>query len=98
MAVLRDNRTGIERRRRAQDSPDIMRVSHLIEHNQRPCRLAQQNVIEENIIKRVAFQHQALMRRILGDKPRQIGGLGIFQREILGQFTVERGNALAGGP
>ena len=98
MAILRDNRGRVERRGRTQDGADIVRIGHLIEHHDRPVRLAQRDLVEEHVLQGRAFEHQPLMRRILGDQPRQIGDIGIFDREALGQFAIEAGDAFASRP
>jgi hypothetical protein len=98
VAVLRHQRGGAESRSRAQDRSDIVRIGHLIEHHQGPRRIAIEHVVKEDILQRIAFQHQPLMRRIARDQPAKVGGLGIFDREILGQFTIERGDPFAGCP
>lgn len=98
MAILRDNRGRIEGRSRAHDGADIVRIGNLIEHHQRTGRVAAQYLVKEDILQRIAIEHQSLMRRIARDQPGQVSRLGIFDREIGGQFAIKRGNAFAGCP
>ena len=70
----------------------------LVEHDDGPGGIAEQHVAEENILQRVAFQHQPLVRRITGDQPGEIARRSIFDREIGRQFPIEAGDAFLGCP
>jgi len=70
----------------------------LIEDNDRPAIRLVQHFVQEQIVKRLAFQDQALVWRIARNQPRQIRRLGVFDREIARQFSVKGGYAFAGRP
>ena len=97
VTVLRDDRRGTERRGRAQDRADVVRVGHLVEHQHRPAVLAD-HVIEEYVLQRRAFEHQPLMRRIARDQPGEIVRIGILDGKIRRQFAVEGIDALTRRP
>ena len=61
-----------------------MRIGHLIQHDDGPRGVAFQHLVEENIVERLAFQHQSLMRRVMRHHPAQIRCLRIFHRKISG--------------
>ena len=42
-----------------------------------------------HIFQRRAFEHQTLMRGVLCHQTREIRDIGIFDREICGQFAIE---------
>jgi hypothetical protein len=98
MPVLRDDGRRIESRGRAQNRPDIVRIGHLIEHHDRARGIFIEHIVEENVFQRLAFQHQTLMRRVLGHQAAQIDRLAVIDVEALGQFAIEAGDALARGP
>ena len=98
VAVLRDDAERIERRRRAQDRADIVRIGHLIEHQQRPAvlRALLEQIAEPDILERLDLGDDALMRRVAGHQPAEIGDVGIDDREDRRQ--VERRQRLARAP
>jgi hypothetical protein len=75
-----------------------MRIGHLIEHHDRARGIFIEHIVEENVFQRLAFQHQTLMRRVLGHQAAQIDRLAVIDVEALGQFAIEAGDALARGP
>ena len=84
MAILGDDTKRIERRRRAQDRADIVRIGHLIEHQQRPpiVRALLQQIDQEDILQRIDLDDDALVRRVLRHQPPQIGRLGEGHRHL----------------
>ena len=96
MAVLRDDPDRAERRRRAQDRADIMRIGDLVEHQQHPAlRGFGQQVAEPHVLEWLDLDHYALVRRVGGDHPAEIGHLGAHHDEVLGEIhearSLERG-------
>ena len=98
VAVLRDQRGGIERRGRAQDRADVVRIGHLVENHQGPRRIAGEHLVEEQVRQGLAIEHEALVRRIARYHPGKVGHVGPFHRKIGRKFAIERGHALAGRP
>ena len=92
MAVLRDDAECIERRRRAQDGADIVRIGHLIEHQHRAGVVAPggEQLVEEDILERIDLQHQPLVRCIARHHPAEIGDIGIDDRQHRRQFQLRQ--------
>ena len=51
-----------------------------------------------HVLELRAFEHEPLVRRVARDEAGEILHVGIFDREIGRQFSVERGHALARRP
>src|SRR3546814_15103388 len=85
VAILRDDRRGVERRRRAEHRADIVRVGDLIENDERALAvgvdLLLQQIAEIDAFERVDLDHQSLMRGVARDESREIGDLGIADRK-----------------
>ena len=98
MPVLRDDAQRVERRRRPQDRADIMRVRHLVQHQDRALVVAPlfQHFVQPDIVQRFDFGDDALMRRVRRDHPAHVGDVGIDDRQHRGQ--VERGQRFARAP
>ncbi len=100
VAVLRDDRRRIERRRRAQHRADIVRIGDLVEDNERTLALRihlfLQQVAEMDILERVDLDHQPLMRRVARDESREVGDVRIADRNHRRQ--VELAQCLARAP
>jgi hypothetical protein len=98
VAVLRDQRGGIERRGGAQDRTEVMRIGHLVENDDRAVGVALEHVGQVHLVERQAFEHQPLVRRVARDESGEVGAVGVLERKVGRQFAVERGEALARGP
>ena len=59
-----------------------MRVGYLIKHDQGPRRITMQHIAEVDILERIAFQHQTLMRGIVRYQSGKIGTLSPLHLEI----------------
>ncbi len=84
MAVLGDDPDGSERRRRAQDRADIVRVGDLVE-NQEQGALAgvAEDIAKPDVFKRLDFDDHPLVRRIVRDQPAEVGHVGERYRNLL---------------
>ena len=61
-------------------------------------QIAVEHVRQVNVGQHVAIEHEALMRRVAGDQPGEVGGRGPFHRKIGRKLAVERIDALARRP
>ena len=97
MAILGDDADRPERRGGAEDRADIMRVGDLVEHQQGGAfgRVGE-DVAEPDVLERRNLDHHALVRRVVGHQPAEIGDVGEAQRGcgIEGEF----GRGVVGDP
>jgi hypothetical protein len=77
VAAALDNPDRSERSCGTQDRADIMRVGNLVEHQQDRAlgRIAQQ-IAQPHILQRLDFDDDALVRRIPGHQPGEVGDIG----------------------
>ena len=88
MAVLRHQRDGAERRRRAQYRADIVRIGDLIEDDQRPGAGQHEDVAEIRRNEFLDFKDDALVRCVGGDQPPEIGIVAILHDEAARQLGL----------
>ncbi len=69
-----------------------MRVGDLIEHHERALAvgidLLLQQVTEIDVLERIDLDHQPLMRCVTRDQPREVGNLGVANRNHRGQVEL----------
>ena len=84
VAVLRDDSDRPERRGRAQDRADIMRIGDLVEHQQdRAIAGLAEHVAKPDVLQRLDLDDHALMRRVVRDQPAEVGDVGQGDRDFL---------------
>ena len=98
MTVLGDDPDCSERRGRAQDGADIVRIGDLVEDQQQRFfgRIGEQ-VGKPDILERLDLDHHALVRRIGGNQAAEVGGFGHDHRGILRKLHEVRGFARCPG-
>ena len=91
MAVLRDDTDGSECRRRTQDSANIMRVRHLVEHEQDgPLGRLVEDVFKPDFFERLGFYNHALVRSIVRDEAAEVGDVGQRDGQLFGEWQRRR--------
>lgn len=93
MAILRHHSNRIEGRRRTENRAYIVRVGDLIEDQDRPVIIFMgvENIGQPDILQRGYFRHNALMRRILRNKARQIGSFAKLEGNPLRHVDMRQG-------
>ena len=82
MAVLGDDRGGIEGSRRPQYRADIMRIGDLIEQQQRSIALLVQYLTEPDVGQGINIGDHALMRGIARNHPAEIRDIADYHGDI----------------
>ena len=66
-----------------------MRICHLVEDEHRARGIVVEDVREEKIVERLAFQDEPLVGGIACNESGEVGCLGPFDGEIDGQFAIK---------
>ena len=93
VAVLGDEAERAERRRRAQDRADVVRIGDLVEHDQRArvVLALREEVGEPHVLERLDLGDDALVRGIGGDELSQVGDVGVGHRDLGGHVELRGG-------
>ena len=87
MPVLGDDPDRSERRGRAQDRADVMRVGDLVEDQQHGAlSRAAQDLVEPDFLERLGLDDHALVRRVARDQAAEVGDVGQRHRNLLGEL------------
>ena len=96
MAVLGDDSDRSERRGRAQDRADIVRIGDLVEHQQNGALAApRQEFVEPDVLERLDLDHHALVRRVVRHQPAEVGRSASVTGTSFGKLHEARASRVA---